>query len=111
MKISSTKALIQITLLVGIILSSASSFAAASSTSVIPVVKNPITNKSTKAGLVIVSTQVQDNTDPISKAPIPDRLALKIRNVSANTITNFEIYYTMVDQTTKASESYYQKLY
>jgi hypothetical protein len=110
MKRSSNRNVVSLVLLVGIISSPIASFAAVKQVLVIPVTKNPIVNKSTKVGFSIVSAQVQDNTDPKSGVAIPDRLALKVRNTSAKAISTFEIYYTMVDQVTKVSESYYQKL-
>jgi hypothetical protein len=110
MKRSMKNALIPAILLVGIISSPIPAFAVSGQSLVIPVTKNPILNKSTKVGFTIISAQVQDNTDPKNGKPIADRLALRVRNTSAKKISTFVIYYMMVDQITKASESYYQKL-
>jgi hypothetical protein len=101
---------IPVVLILGMVLSPIPSYATSSQSQTIPVTKNPIVNTSTKIGFTIVTAQVQDNTDPKSGKPIPDRLALKVRNTSAKAISAFEIYYTMINQITKASESYYQKL-
>lgn len=97
-------------LLLSLVASPIPSYAATSQSLTIPVTKNPIVNKSTNIGFTIVNAQVQDNTDPKSGKPIPDRLALKVRNISSKAISIFEIFYTMKDQVTKVSESYYQKL-
>ena len=102
--------LIPIALVVGLMSSSTPSFAASTTTLVIPVTKNPIVNKSKGVGFAILSAQVQDNTDPKNGTPIADRLALKVRNTTKKAITTFEIYYTMFDTVTKTSESYYQRL-
>ena len=110
MKKSIKVKLIPVVLVVGLVSVPIPSYATYSQSQTIPVTKNPIVNTSTKIGFTIVAVQVQDNTDPRSGKPIPDRLALKVRNTSSKTISTFEIYYTMVDQVTKTSESYYQKL-
>jgi hypothetical protein len=91
MKKSTKTLLVPLVLIGGLISSPMPSFAALSRTLVIPVTKNPIVNKSKKVGFTILSAQVQDNTD-------------------LKAISTFAIYYTMIDQVTKASESYYQKL-
>lgn len=110
MKSSSIYKLIPMALLIGLVATPMASYAGSGQSFVIPVTKNPIVNKSTKAGFSIISAQVQDNTDPKSGKAIPDRLAVKVRNTSDKAISTFVIYYTMVDQVTKVSESYYQKL-
>ena len=76
----------------------------------LPVIKNPIVNKSKATGIKILQSWVQDNTDPKTGVPIADRLQLKVSNTSSTTITNLEVFYTMTDSVTKASESYYKKL-
>jgi hypothetical protein len=82
----------------------------ASSGMVLPVDSNPIVNTSTAPGLSIVSAAVEDNVDPVTKAPIADRLQLSVRNDTAKDLSGFEIYYVMTDVTTGQSESYYQDL-
>ena len=77
---------------------------------VVPVTKNPIVNTSTAPGITITSAKVQDNVDPITKKAIPDRLLMKVVNKSSKPASGFEIFYTMKDSSTKAKESYYQKL-
>ncbi|MET4705914.1 hypothetical protein [Frigoribacterium sp. UYMn621] len=77
---------------------------------VLPVSTNPIVNASTAPGLSIVSAMAENNVDPATKKPIADRLQVTVKNSSANTLSGFEIYYTMTDATTKQSESYYVPL-
>lgn len=77
---------------------------------VLPVANNPIHNDATASGLVIVSTQVENNTDPLTNKPISDRLQIELKNTSNQTMGNFAIYYGMTDSKTGASEGYYQKL-
>jgi predicted Fe-Mo cluster-binding NifX family protein len=76
----------------------------------IPVTKNPIVNNAKTKGVTIVQTWVQDNVDPLTAAPIADRLQLKISNTTSKAISNLEIFYTMKDSVTNAAESYYKKL-
>lgn len=110
MKRTISSALLALILGVGTSLVPTSSFGAFNQGLTLPVTKNPIVNKGTKVGFTILSAQVQDNTDPKSKKAIPDRLALKVRNLLTKKLSNLEVFYTMKDQVTKASESYYQKL-
>lgn len=111
MKKNSFKKLITVTLTIGGLgLATTSSLAASTSTLDIPVTKNPITNIAKTKGISILKTWVQDNTDPTTKAPIADRLQIKLSNTTKSRISNLEIFYTMIDTVTKASESYYKKL-
>lgn len=77
---------------------------------VVPVAGNPIKNSSAAAGLEITSARVEDNADPETKKNIPDCLQIELKNNSAQTMSNLEIFYKMTDSTTGASEGYYQKL-
>ena len=77
---------------------------------IIPVTSNPITNVSTAPGLSIIQAKAEDNVDPLTGKAIPDRLMLHVQNSSASLASGFEVYYTMTDVVTKASESYYFKL-
>lgn len=77
---------------------------------VLPVDKNPIVNTSTAPGLSITYAAVEDNTDPDTGAPIDDRLQLALKNDTAADLTHIEVYYTMLDATTKATENYYADL-
>lgn len=80
------------------------------STTVLPVTSNPIVNTSSTPGLTIAAAAVQDNTDPVTKAAISDRLQITLKNTGGTTLTGFEVFYTMKDTVTNATESYYQKL-
>ncbi len=75
-----------------------------------PVTVNPINNVSTKPGLVISDIEVEGNTDPATGKNLKDHLQLTINNGTIETMTGFEVFYTMTDKKTKKSESYYQKL-
>lgn len=80
------------------------------SVQVLPVTTNPISNTSTAPGLALTSVAVENNTDPATGAALTDRLQFTIQNSTSNPVTNLEVFYTMKDATTGASESYYQAL-
>ena len=77
---------------------------------VLPVDKNPIVNTSAAPGLSITYAAVEDNVDPDTKAPIPDRLELTLKNETYSPLNHVEVYYTMTDTKTKAVENYYADL-
>lgn len=77
---------------------------------VLPVSSNPIQDSGQQTGLVIKSAAAEDNTDPVTKQAIGDRLQITLENTSTQTIANVEVYYTMKDKKTGQTESYYQKL-
>ena len=83
---------------------------ASAGTMLLPVASNPITNTATVSTLAISKAAVEDNTDPATGKAIADRLQITLRNTGTTALSGFEIYYTMTDIVTKASESYYQKL-
>jgi len=76
---------------------------------VLPVTSNPITNTATAPGLSVDAVQLEDNVDA-SGAAIKDRMQVTIGNATALPVTDLEIYYTMTDTVTGATESYYQAL-
>ncbi len=76
---------------------------------VLPVTVDPIKNAATAPGLTVSKVLLQDNTDPGGNA-IGDRLQFTIGNDTSADVTGLEIFYTMTDTTTGATESYYQKL-
>ncbi|MFH0915626.1 MAG: hypothetical protein V1912_04175 [bacterium] len=80
------------------------------STQVIPVAKNPIVNNATQEGLQITSAMVENNVDPVTKKDLTDRLQVTLKNTSADTLTDLELFYQMIDSTTQKTEGYYQKL-
>lgn len=90
--------------------SSTSAATATTATSaVLPVATDPIVDDSTTPGLEVTQVLLEDNTDA-SGADIPDCLQVTISNTSSQEATGLEMYYTMTDATTGASESYYQAL-
>ena len=84
--------------------------AIAANNPVVPVGKNPIVNTSKIAGISITSAMVQDNVDPKTKKAITDRLLVTVVNKASKPATGFEIFYSMTDSTTKATENYYLPL-
>ncbi len=87
-----------------------SAAATQSSGPVLPVASNPIVNTSTKPGLEITNIMVENNVDPATQQALSDQLQMDLKNTSAETLTDLEIYYLMTDSTTKKTEGYYQKL-
>lgn len=84
--------------------------AGAANKPVVPVAKNPIVNTSKVAGISITSAMVQDNVDPVTKKAITDRLLIAVVNKGSKPATRFEIFYSMTDSVTKATENYYMPL-
>lgn len=78
--------------------------------SLLPVTSNPIQNTSTQPGLTIENAMAENNVDPSTNQPIPDRLQVTLKNSSAGSLTGFEIFYTMTDAVSHATESYYLPL-
>ncbi len=83
---------------------------AGNASTLLPVTSNPIHNTSTAPGLSVVSAIAENNVDPLTKQPIADRLQVTLKNTSASPLTGFEIFFTMTDAATHASESYYLPL-
>ncbi|MDQ6740699.1 MAG: hypothetical protein M3021_10150 [Actinomycetota bacterium] len=84
--------------------------ATSSAATVLPVTSNPMTTTGTKPGLTITGAIAENNVDPKTKAPIPDRLQFTLTNTTPTPMTGLQVYYTMKDTTAGKSESYYQKL-
>lgn len=82
----------------------------ARASALLPVTTDPIHNASTVPGLSIVTAIAENNVDPSTKQPIADRLQVTLKNTSSSTLSGFEIFYTMTDAVTRASESYYLPL-
>lgn len=76
---------------------------------VLPVTDNPINNDSTVQALVIDSVLVENNVDT-SGAAASDHLEIALSNSGSVDLSGFEIYYTLTDPTTSATENYYAKL-
>ena len=84
--------------------------AATSSEVVLPVDTNPISNQAVHPDLEVVSAAVEDLVDPSSGQAIDDRLMLTLHNNGSQELSDFEVFYTMADAVTGATESYYQRL-
>ncbi|WNM23907.1 hypothetical protein [Demequina capsici] len=82
---------------------------ATTASAVLPVASDPIVDTSTTPGLAVTQVLLEDNTDA-SGAAISDCLQVTISNTSSQEATGLEMFYTMTDATTGASESYYQAL-
>ncbi len=87
----------------------ASAGSGSSSGAVLPVDSNPIVNASTAPGLTITAA-AEDNVDPVTNAPIDDRLQVMLHNDTSQALGSMEIYFVMTDVTTGQSEAYYQEL-
>lgn len=77
---------------------------------VLPVRQNPIKNAATTKSISIGKILVEDNTDPVTKKAASDHLEIPITNTGPKSLAGFEVYYTVTDAKTNASESYYTKL-
>ncbi|MBI3428883.1 MAG: hypothetical protein HY050_02245 [Actinobacteria bacterium] len=97
-------------LLVGAAMVASIGVSSAATKLLIPVTKNPIVNKSSVPGLSITMATVENNVDPVTKKDLTDFLLLTVANKSSKAASGVEIFYTMKDSVSKASESYYQKL-
>ena len=71
--------------------------------------ENPIQESSTTVGFTISGLQVENNTDA-DGADVADHLEFKVNNSGTTDLTNFDIYYTLTDQTTGAAQGYYRTL-
>ena len=72
--------------------------------------ENPIKSTATAKGFEISSGKVEDNYDNVAKKDAPDHIELAVKNLTANQLSGFEIYYTITDTKTQAVEAYYKKL-
>lgn len=88
----------------------AAATSSADSNIVLPVDTNPIANQAAHPDLAVVSAAVEDLVDPSTGQAIDDRLMLTLKNNGSSDLSNLEVYYTMTDAVTGASESYYQAL-
>lgn len=71
---------------------------------------NPILQTGKSGGPVLVAAKVEDNFDAATKKDIPDHLEISIKNPGAAAIQGLQIHYTIKDNTTGKSESYYRNL-
>ena len=88
----------------------AATASSADSNIVLPVDANPIAHQAAHPDLAVVSAAVEDLVDPSTGQAIDDRLMLTLKNNGSSDLSNLEVYYTMTDAVTGASESYYQAL-
>ncbi|MDQ6739620.1 MAG: hypothetical protein M3021_04425 [Actinomycetota bacterium] len=71
---------------------------------------NKITNSSTTPGLDIVSAIVENNVAPGTNTPVSDHIELQIKNTGTTDMTGFQMFYTVTDTVTGATESYFKDL-
>lgn len=70
---------------------------------------NPIKNTSTKAGIKLTSVMVENNVDAAGNA-VSDHLQFTINNLTNQTLSNLEAYYTITDSASGKKEGYYKPL-
>jgi hypothetical protein len=87
-----------------------SSAAPAPGGAVLPVDSNPIVNSSTEQVLKIDSVLVENNVDPATGGDAPDHLEVALSNTGTTDLAGLEVFYTFVDASVGATESYYVKL-
>jgi len=71
---------------------------------------NPIVQTGKAGGPTVVGAKVEDNFDPVTKKDVPDHLEINLKNPAAVAIQGLQIHYTIKDNTTGKSESYYRNL-
>ncbi len=71
---------------------------------------NPIANSATGAGIQIVEARVEDNVNPTTKKDAPDHLEVQLKNLTDQTLSSFEVYYSILDTKTDKKEGYYLAL-
>ena len=76
----------------------------------LPVAANPIVNSATKEGLQWSRRWQRTMLIPLQEEDLTDRLQVSIKNTSAGTLSDLEVFYQMTDSVTKKTEGYYQKL-
>jgi hypothetical protein len=90
--------------------SPAATTAPPTSTSVLPVAKNPISNTTKPAGLAITKVLVENNVSPATNQVVADHLEISLKNTSAKPLSQIEVYYKITDPKKTVSEGYYTKL-
>ncbi len=70
---------------------------------------NPIQETSATIGFTLGGLLVENNVDA-GGADAPDHLEFNVTNTGIVDLTNFDIYYTITDQTTGAVQGYYRTL-
>ena len=77
---------------------------------VLPVAKNPITNKATAAGLTITKALVENNISPTDGKTVDDHLEFVLKNSSSKPLGPVEVYYSITDPAKNATEGYHATL-
>lgn len=77
---------------------------------ILPVRTNPISNTATAQTLNITKVLVENNVDPATKKSEPDHIEIALSDTGTAALAGFEVYYTITDSVSKASESYYTQL-
>lgn len=70
---------------------------------------NPIRNLATAPGIRLSAVQVENNTDAAGN-PVSDHLQFTVQNLTNKTLSNLEVYYTIMDAATGKKEGYYKQL-
>ncbi len=70
---------------------------------------NPIKNTATKPGIKLSSVMVENNVDAGGNA-VSDHLQFTINNLTSQTLSNLETYYTITDAVNGKKEGYYKPL-
>ncbi|MBK8294908.1 MAG: hypothetical protein IPK93_09140 [Solirubrobacterales bacterium] len=81
-----------------------------SGSQVLPVSKNPISNKSTVPGLAVTKALVENNVSADTGKPVDDHLEIAIMNGTNRKLADFVVYYTVSDPSQGTSEGYFTKL-
>lgn len=72
-----------------------------------PTLVDGVFKKSTGAkGFIIKSILVENNVDETTKKGAPDHLEILLKNIANKPISNFTVFYKIVDQTNGATQSY-----
>lgn len=70
---------------------------------------NPIKNTATTPGISVLSYMVENNTDASGK-PVSDHLQFTLKNLTDKTLSNPDVYYTILDSANGKKEGYYKQL-
>jgi hypothetical protein len=71
---------------------------------------NPLPQGGKPNGLQIVSGIVENNVDPVTKKAASDHLELELKNPTAEDIKGIDVFMTLKDDVTGATENMYRKL-
>ena len=71
---------------------------------------NPLPRGGKPNGLAIVSGKAEDNFDPVTKKDVADHVEMEVKNLSPDDIKGVDVFITLKDDVTGATENYYRKL-